>query len=196
MKKEILTMGNCKHDLLHQLKGQMIARSIFSIGLILACGLLSLQVTVLNNFVHWAGARWLIAAFWVLPAIYVLLAARHWVVVSKRIRSEAFSVSDAKLNNITELEKRVIGGWLSGDLHVRRLRYRYDHNVFYFSSYGRYVVPDRNFTWSELFHMSDQGLNNYSTCGDDFYLLVYTEGRRKGKVAYAYPAKLFEWQSA
>lgn len=196
MKKEVLTIENCKRDLRYQLRNQMIARGIFSIGLILACGLLSLQVTVLNSFVHWAGVRWLISAFWIFPAAYVLLAVRHWVVVNKRIRSEAFFVSEAKLNNITELEKRIIGGWLSGDLHFRRIRYRYDRNVFYFSSHGRYVVPDRNFTWSKEFRMSDDGLNNYSICGDDFYLLVYTQGRRKGKVAYAYPAKLFEWHGA
>lgn len=194
MKKETLTITNCKRDLLHQLKLELIGRCIITMGMILFCGLLSLLLSVLGSSSDWSVTGWAYCAVWVIPAAYLLFNLRHLLVYRKRIHAEAFSVSEAKLNNMTELEIKRIGDWLRGVWHFRGLQYRYDHNVFYFSSYGRYVVPDMNFTWSGLFRMNDDGLKNYSSCGDDFYLLVYTEGSRKGKVAYAYPAKLFEWQ--
>lgn len=196
MKKEVLTIENCKQDLLHQLKLELIGRGVITFGMILFCGLLSLLLAVLDSTSGWSVTGWAFGAVWVLPAVYVLFNLRHWLVYSKRIRSEAFSLSEAKLNNMTELEIKRIGDWLRGVWHFRRIRYQYDRYVFYFSSHGRYVVPDMNFTWSKQSRMNDSGLNNYSGCGDDFYLLVYTEGSRKGKVAYAYPAKLFEWQKA
>ena len=194
MKKEVLTVENCKKDLLHQLKLELIGRCVITMGMILFCGLLSLLLAVLDSTSGWSVTGWAFGAVWVLPAAYLLFNLRHLLVYRKRINAKAFFVAEAKLNNITELEIKRIGDWLRGVWHFDRIRYRYDRNVFYFSSYGRYVVPDRNFTWSDQFRMHDDGLKNYSSCGDDFYLLVYTEGSRKGKVAYAYPAKLFEWK--
>lgn len=194
LKKEILTQENCQRDLLHRLKMELLAAAVTGGGLLLFSGFFTLVIALLNRDIPWAGTPWLIAALWVLPAIYVPMTVYHGVAGYRRIRRAAFSVEEAKLNNITELEIRRFR--LFEPWHFRRIRYRYDRYVFYFSSYGRYVLPEQSFRWSETFRMSDSGLNNYSGCGDDFYLLVYTEGSRKGKVAYAYPAKLFQWDGA
>ena len=194
MKKEALTIENCKKDLLHQLNLELIGRGVITLGMSLFCGLLSLLFAALDSSSGWSVTGWAYCAVWALPVAYLLFNLCHWVAASRRNRAEAFSVSEAKLNNMAELEIKHPGDWLRGVWHFDRIRYRYDRNVFYFSSHGRYVVPDMNFAWSKAFRMNDDGLKNYSACGDDFYLIVYTKGSRKGKIAYAYPAKLFEWQ--
>lgn len=58
-----------------------------------------------------------------------------------------------------------------------------------FASYGQYcILGGENYSSSELYHMNDTGVFNYSTIGDTFYLILDT----KNRILLAYNTKLFE----
>lgn len=62
--------------------------------------------------------------------------------------------------------------------------------LFHFARCGKYIVPEKNYTWSAAFSMSDEGVFNYAVNGDAFYLVLSKP--HAGKILCAYNAKLFE----
>ena len=59
----------------------------------------------------------------------------------------------------------------------------------YFASFGEYQIPDSNYAWTEEFGMSSYGLYQFTSLGDEFYLVLSKP--HTGKVLLAYSDKLF-----
>ena len=204
MKKELLTKESCRKDLMLGLKSEM--RYLTACGGVLLIPLVILIAPLASLSASYSSSTWLrplvISLFCLFPA-YVAFALCRWYFGKKWIQTVDLSVTEVKLNNIVEYELRVRPNMQYGRLpeaqHYRlpgRSRYRRtDRFVFYFSSYGRYVPPVRNFGWSE-YAMSNEGLNNCSLIGDTFYLFTYMAKKKREKIAYAYPAKYFEWSES
>lgn len=201
MKKELLTKDCCKKDLMLRLKAEIRYLTVCSVILLIV---LAILITPLALFSashpssKWL-MPWMLGLWFLFPADVVFVLCR-WHLGKKWIQTLELSVTEAKLNNIVEHEIR-----LRADMRYGRLpeAYRYrlpganryyhtDRYVFYFSSYGRYVPPMRNFDWCE-YAMSNEGLSNCSLIGDTFYLFTYMTKKKREKIAFAYPAKYFEW---
>lgn len=71
----------------------------------------------------------------------------------------------------------------------RRRRHIYTTYHLYFASYGEYVIPNNNYTWSQELSLSDQGVYRLSECGDEFFLVLSKQ--HTGSILLAYNTKLF-----
>lgn len=59
------------------------------------------------------------------------------------------------------------------------------------ATFGLYLIPHRkNYAWSELYYMSDDGIYNTAIDGDTFYIVTADNKT----VLVAYNAKFFEWK--
>lgn len=201
MKKERLTKESCRKDLMLGLKAERryltaCAGILLILLVILIAPLAALSASIPSS--AWL-FPWMLGLFCLFPADVVFILCR-WHLGKKWIQTVELSVTEAKLNNIAEYEIRAHADGQYGRLQEarrppmsKRTRYYHiDRYVFYFSSYGRYVPPMRNFDWCE-YAMSDEGLSNCSLIGDTFYLFTYTAKKKTEKIAFAYPAKYFEW---
>ena len=201
MKKELLTKESCKKDLLLILKAERRYLIVCG-GILLMLLAIVMAPLALLSASHASNAwllPWILGPFCLFPA-YVVFALCRWHLGKKWIQTVELSVTEAKLNNIVEDEFRMRSDMRYGHLQeafhhrapgARHYRYTYPY-VVYFSSYGRYVPPVRNFGWCE-YAMSDKGLSNCSLIGDTFYLFTYMTKKKREKIAFAYPAKYFEW---
>lgn len=180
-------------DLQAYRKRETLLYLIDCLGLALCAVFPSLLIAIVSTQWKSAALYGMLAVLWALPAAYALGALCYWVRSGKRIRAGRFSIAETTLSSIGEMEISFRRHW-----HIRWIsryfRYvRYDRYAFHFYSYGKYVPPRQNFTWSETFHMRDEGLANTSLSGDTFYLLLAERGKRKEQtIVYAYPAKFFE----
>lgn len=59
-----------------------------------------------------------------------------------------------------------------------------------FSSYGSYIIPKKNYEWSEMFCLDHKGVYNFSVVGDEFHLIILKD--KKQQILLAYNKKLFE----
>ena len=59
----------------------------------------------------------------------------------------------------------------------------------YFAGFGEYQIPDSNYAWTEEFGMSSYGLYQFTSLGDEFYLVLSKP--HTGKVLLAYSDRLF-----
>ena len=77
-------------------------------------------------------------------------------------------------------------------------RYRGNNPIgryrLHFAQYGQYLIPRKNYVWSETFSMSDQGVYNYSIPGDEFYLILSKP--HSGKILFAYNKKMFDLEKS
>ncbi len=60
----------------------------------------------------------------------------------------------------------------------------------YFPPDKEYALGIRNYEWSEMYNLTEEGAYRYSDIGDEFYLVV----DKSGKILVAYNKKLFELQ--
>ena len=61
----------------------------------------------------------------------------------------------------------------------------------YFASFGEYQIPDSNYAWAEGCGMSSFDLYQFTSVGDEFYLVLSKP--HTGKVLLAYSARLFTY---
>ena len=77
-------------------------------------------------------------------------------------------------------------------------RYRGNNPIgryrLHFAQYGQYLIPRKNYVWSETFSMSDQGVYNYSIPGDEFYLILSKP--HSGRILFAYNKKMFDLEKS
>ncbi len=73
--------------------------------------------------------------------------------------------------------------------HMTR-NYLYETCHLHFSGYGEYKIPDVNYLWSSMYPKSGRAVYDYSTFGDEFYLVLSKP--YSGKILYAYNTKMFE----
>ncbi len=61
-----------------------------------------------------------------------------------------------------------------------------------FAQYGKYQIPDKNYTWSSVYPLSNAGVYNLCEYGDEFYLVL--SKKRGGKILMVYNTKLFDFE--
>lgn len=108
--------------------------------------------------------------------------------IIKEIRKSTMLHTNLKNTNCIVKDKLV--GRVEKE-HYRRYRMNTTHHL-YFSCYGDYKIPDKNYKWSSAFSMNHDGVYNYAKCGDEFYLVLSESNT--GKILYAYNTKMFDME--
>ena len=102
------------------------------------------------------------------------------------------SITVIRLYKVLNSGKNIVKGTLI-NIEERPGRNGRKVYIFWFKKYGKYFVPLENYTWSKVYDLSADGVYNYSSCGDEFYLVLskpYT-----GKILLAYNTKMFEFEN-
>ena len=73
--------------------------------------------------------------------------------------------------------------------YISRRRFKDTYRLF-FSQYGKYIVPYKNYSWSSEFCMGASGVFTHAFEGSEFYLVL--SDLPQGKILYAYNTTLFE----
>ena len=176
MQKEKLTIENIRMDLKLELKKSYMRVVGFSVFSLILIGLIILAFSTANVFGGYYGLHFSAMACLVLgiDVFYIL----RIVDIQKNLDDKKHIVKD-KLVNIDVYEDIRVG--------IHNITY-----TMYFSSYGKYVIQDDNYKWSENFNMNATGVYNYSKYGDEFYLVLSKP--HTGKILLVYNTKLFEME--
>ena len=178
VKKDILTIQHIKSDLRKLLLGHGIAAAICIVlfllylkvflevaGSVMETLFTKLRVAILPTL-------WLILAIYCIKSIFALCS-----VLNKPGRI----VTDRVVG--METKDHIRWGIVKSCDQTYHLR---------FASYGEYVIPGTNHSWSDLHAMSADMVYFHAECDDEFYLVLskpYT-----GKILLAYPTKMFDYQ--
>lgn len=172
MQKEILTRDIIKQEFRKQqiwnAKGALIA---FILSIALLCFMLYLFFINLINGVE---SLFMIAVS--LFLVFVCCFALYKTVKNSLLADkDKFYITKDKL---IRTEEKIVG---------RRLNRPYG---LYFASYGLYsvLIWKHHYSWSKLYHMSDDGIYNTALLGDEYYLVIAEEKN----ILLAYNTKLFE----
>ena len=176
MHKEKLTVDNIKQDLCTQAKEcykelvGMIIAFIIVLLLVLICSnsLITLKAIVL----------WLLCCCGAVALLFVIVNQIKTTITLRKNLKNNIVVIDKLIYTETKLKRH-------GRITVT---YYYLH----FSQYGKFQIPDENYKWSSCFSMSDKGVYNYSSNGDEFYLVLSKP--HIGKILYVYNTKMFEME--
>lgn len=175
MQKEKLTIENIRMDLKLELKKsylRLVGYSVLSLSVI---GLVIWAFSLGGIFgyygLHFSAMACLVLG---IDVFYIL----RIVDIQKNLDDKKHIVKD-KLVNIDVYEDIRVG--------IHNITY-----TMYFSSYGKYVIQEENYKWSENFNMNATGVYNYSKYGDEFYLVLSKP--HTGKILLVYNTKLFEME--
>ena len=175
MQKEKLTIENIRMDLKLELKKsylRLVGYSVLSLSVI---GLVIWAFSLGSIFgyygLHFSAMACLVLG---IDVFYIL----RIVDIQKNLDDKKHIVKD-KLVNIDVYEDIRVG--------IHNITY-----TMYFSSYGKYVIREENYKWSENFNMNATGVYNYSKYGDEFYLVLSKP--HTGKILLVYNTKLFEME--
>lgn len=174
MKKEKLTLENIKYDLKYAIKGRY--KTIIGLFfLLLFIFAITFWIFKESNLFITCKVAFTLAYIGLLVLIAVQIVE---IIKFKRIIENGSCIVKDKL-----IGKQII---------TRRARYR----VYYiyklnFSSYGEFVIPDENYTWSSMYPLSKKSVENRSNEGEEFYLVL--SKRHTGKILLAYNTKMFEF---
>ena len=174
MQKEKLTINNINQDLIAESKEcdkdlvGMIGAFIIVLLLVLICSnsLITLKATFL----------WLLCCCGEVALLFVIV---------KQIKIIITLHKNLK-NNIIVIDKLIY----TETKRKRHGRISVTYYYLHFSQYGKFQIPDENYKWSSCFSMSNKGVYNYSSNGDEFYLVLSKP--HTGKILYAYNTKMFE----
>lgn len=176
MQKEKLTINNINQDLIAESKecykdlvGMTVAFLIVLL-LVLICfnSLTTLKVLFL----------WLLCCCGEVALVFVIV---------KQIKTIITLHKNLK-NNIVVIDKLIY----TESKRKRHGRISVTYYYLYFSQYGKFQIPDENYKWSSCFSMSNKGVYNYSSNGDEFYLVL--SKRHTGKILFAYNTKMFKFE--
>ena len=175
MLKEKLTTQNIRQDLKLELKKsylRLVGYSVLSLSVI---GLVIWAFSLGGIFgyygLHFSAMACLVLG---IDVFYIL----RIVDIQKNLDNKKYIVKD-KLVNIDVYES------FYGGIHTTTY-------TMFFSSYGKYVIQEENYKWSENFNMNATGVYNYSKYGDEFYLVLSKP--HTGKILLVYNTKLFEME--
>ncbi|MBE6806272.1 MAG: hypothetical protein E7526_07190 [Ruminococcaceae bacterium] len=178
MQKEILTREIIKSDLKRRMKkGIFVVSTIYIIILPLYALLIyfSKKWEICSDFVWFA----FIILFIVL--LCASLFRLYWVhLLVLAVKKDKYKLEKEKLNNIKELFYTHGSGIMEFE--------NCGNFWLFFSKRLKYQIPLENYHWSNTYNMTDKGVCNYSTIGDEFYLVVI--GKRF--VVAVYNTKLFQ----
>ena len=179
MKKDVLTIQNIQSDLRRQLIGVVICTAICTIFFLVYFWLF---LEVVRSEMETLLTKLGIA---LLPMVFLIIA----IVCLKSI----FEICSALYKPGRIVTDRVVG--METKDHINRGAFlpRCDQSYHLrFASYGEYVIPRVNHSWSSLHVMDADMVYFHAECNDEFYLVLskpYT-----GKILLAYNAKMFDYQ--
>ena len=171
MQKEKLTIHNIKTDILNEIKYNRWERIALILLLLVMLVLILLEPITIYKVL-----------FGCLAVIVFCLVAKRVLVCINQYRA---------LHNTVCIVKDKLVGMEEKEHLSRRTYYKTLH--LYFSRYGDYTIPDDNYKWSTYFSMSNKGVYEYSSNGDEFYLVLSKP--HIGKILYAYNTKMFEFEN-
>lgn len=174
MKKEILTLDNVQQDIQSLIKTKLLGMSISVL----------LFVVLFIPFIAVVGMEGPLFFKLVIAFPPLLFLTEILVIVFNCIRLYNL------LKNTDIIVRDRLVGMEEKDHRTKRRFYTTYH--LYFASYGMFKFPCENYSWSELYYMSDQMAYIYSECDDEFYLVLSKP--HTGKIVLAYNTKMFELQ--
>ena len=149
-------------------------------------------VTMTDNCIVWGSAAVACLIFVLTRSAYAFLLLLIPCVRSvakallKNEKRKALSANDFSVytDTMQAVRETVVD---VGGCGGRRFR---NKTVLQFDS-GEWEVPHRNYTWSDTFEMSREGIANTSLQGDTFYVVRLNS---TGKIAVAYNEKFFDYK--
>lgn len=178
MEKEILSMQLIQYELRCSVRKALIGAAICTpLSVLLACPVV--KVIILTDFWY----RTLLLAVFPIGFFFIAVSSLcsaykwHGLVNSP----EKLLVKDRLVN----MERK--------EVTYGRSR---PHGVYwylYFENYGKYLISDEEYLWSDLYwRYKAEDVYCSSAVGDEFYLVLTKP--RKGAVMFVYNSKLFEFQ--
>ncbi len=125
-------------------------------------------------------SRWMSVLLLILAAAILALSIVYTVRLFLLLYKEQYTITIAPL-----VDKKEGGGAQYNRKYIHAQPYR-----LYFPPHRRYAFGIRNYEWSELYNLTEEGAYRYSDIGDEFYLVE----DKRGKILVAYNTKLFELQ--
>ena len=173
MKKVILTRAGIRTDMQQQRRGGFVA--------LVFLGVFAVALAAFGLWIgHFGGVVFVLygVLFGVLAlVVLVALSAQVRAVVTfRRLLEQEPHIYRDRVVRMEEKEHR-----------SRYSTYTTYH--LYFAGFGEYQIPDSNYAWTEEFGMSSYGLYQFTSLGDEFYLVLSKP--HTGKVLLAYSDKLF-----
>lgn len=173
--KETLTLKNIKCDLKAIYKGYLTAFFV-----LFPFALIWVKVTqwICEDKIY----DKLGYVFWLMPATFFALSVTFLIEYIKGVRG-----LNKKIN--------IVSDWLIDITeYTPTRRYSRPYYSFAFAKYGTYQLYmggyEKNYNWSKMYSMSNEGIYNYSHTDDDFYLVL--SGGKKPHILLIYNKKLFE----
>lgn len=173
MKKEILTIEKIKHDLYFNLKSKMQDRISRYAVMTFLLALLGLTLYYQTESIV------IVFILSIFPIAFAIILIFLFGRTKHRIDKNSFLIVHDKVS-YTGRDTRY-SKYPPQDLSPYYL---------YFPCYGKYTVPYFNYTWSDLYSMSYEGVYNTSIAEDEFYLIVFRT--KKEKIEVVYNQKMFE----
>lgn len=177
MVKEKLTIEKIKIDLKRTLKKSYRSITVLSILFVI---LLLLVI-------------WLIDIDWITGIPPIIEGTVMLLLISIALGVEIIKIVGlyAALKNKDCIVKDKLVGFDERDVYAHHrgiVKYYY----LYFSQYGEYCIPDKNYEWSKVYPLSKEGVFRLSKCGDEFYLVL--SKKHTGKILMVYNTKLFDFE--
>lgn len=183
MKKELLTKEKIRADLLVTEKTRFWRRAQGIVDGAILVLLLSILLCVIVQTL-WIAVPFACAL--VVLAVLFLRELNVWRARCKRVEAGDFTVGRG---NYTHEDKEEVY-----EPHLGHKRFSLHRTVkFWYFSNGKWRVryDTKHYAWSDLYAMSQQGLENVTLVGDEFYTVALLGDSDFG---YVYPAKLFDYR--
>lgn len=180
MEKDILTIRNIQSDLRHRLRRIVIVTILCAILFALAFWLF---LDVLDE----PGGFFTKLRVAILPILLLVM-----LVAGSKSIYETCSVLKKPGSIVTD---RVVGMETQDHMHRGVFLPRCDQTYHLrFASYGEYVIPPVNHSWSSLHAMDADMVYFHAECDDEFYLVLSKP--HTGNILLAYPTKMFTLEKA
>lgn len=192
IRKETLTRDNIRRDLMkyeqQRFANKTSSSGDFIIYFIFLAFILGGGAGMLFNLTTGIVIGGLLIAPSIYHIIKLLRLYRESQSRKRMIINGEFSVSTDILADIGEEQV------YEPHIHYRHTHYHAHRNVpffFFYNNRWRVVQTREHYEWSQLYRMSQKGLENTSIIGDSFYT-VFLDG--DGEIGYIYNTKLFEYK--
>lgn len=202
-RKEKLTKDNIKRDLTEQLKPMPIVVEILLHLVIIA--FIALVVYRLSTEEMSKQQLYFSIVLFALLTVAYLAVIVYFIFLRRKINKQRKMVQNGEFEIVRDT--LTVAGTVArykGGAHEKldlwtffidkRYGRRYENPIwFQFAKYGDYHLPlTKMYKWSERYAMSDEGVQNTSLIGDEFYIVLY-HGDQKKKPVMIYNTKLFDY---
>ncbi len=175
IKKEVLTKENLVADLLKAEKVRAFSKTSSSFAYLILIPLLSITVGIVINI--YVGI--IISLFAVFFLILLIRQIRISKIRQQAIKNGEYTITTEKLVNICE----------ETALQLHRRYYAAKVSNYMYFSNQKWKIPSNNYTWSELYKLSEAGIINTSLIGDEFYIVLVNDNH---EISCVYNTKFFE----